>query len=124
MNAKQKKFCREYVKSGNITQSAIKAGYTKKSARQTGSKLLTKDYIKEYIDKLMRPNEEKDIAEINEVLAFFSSVMRNQEKDQFGLDAQLRDRIDAAKELHKRYAKTTEEDKTKKVVIVNDLPRD
>ena len=44
------------------------------------------------------------VASTDEVLRFYSAVMRGQEKDQFGLDASLTDRIKAANSLMKRYA--------------------
>lgn len=103
---KQKRFCIEYVKSGNATQSAIKVGYSKKNARNIASENLAKPNIKEYINELMKPKQEqekKDIAELEEVLAFFTSVMRGEVKDQFDLDPPLKDRLDAGKELKKRY---------------------
>lgn len=103
---KQKRFCIEYVKSGNATQSAIKVGYSKKNARNIASENLAKPNIKEYINELMKPKQEqekKDIAELEEVLAFFTSVMRGEVKDQFDLDPALKDRLDAGKELKKRY---------------------
>ena len=52
LNAKQKRFCEEYVIDFNQTQAAIRAGYSKKTARQQGSKLLTKGNIIQYVDEL------------------------------------------------------------------------
>lgn len=60
LTKKQKAFCDEYLKNGgNATQAAIKAGYNKKSARFTGSENLTKPNINDYIDKRLKPIEEK-----------------------------------------------------------------
>ena len=42
MNDKQKHFADEYIISRNATQSAIKAGYSDKTARSIGQRLLTK----------------------------------------------------------------------------------
>ena len=36
LTIKQKKFADEYIKTGNATQSAINAGYSKKTAGQVG----------------------------------------------------------------------------------------
>lgn len=113
MTEKQKTFCIEYVKSGNATDAAIKAGYSEKTARQIAAENLTKPYIKEYIAELMKPKQEereKSIADIDEVLSYFTKVMRGDEKDAFGLDASLKDRTDAAKELARRYEKTAIDD--------------
>ena len=53
------------------------------------------------------------VAKGDEVLRFFSSVMRGEVKDQFGLDSQLSDRIDAAKQLQKRYGLDSRADEQK-----------
>lgn len=41
LNPKQKRFVAEYLIDSNATQAAIRAGYSKKTAKQIGSKLLT-----------------------------------------------------------------------------------
>ena len=63
---------------------------------------------------LQRPNVQKEywirleqmrqrgVADSTEVMQYFTSVMRGQIKDQFGLDASLSDRTQAARELAKR----------------------
>ena len=49
---KQDLFCRRYLVDFNATKAAIAVGFTKKSARQQGYRMLTKDYIREHIEKL------------------------------------------------------------------------
>jgi len=51
LTPKQVKFCRLYVLSGNATEAAIKAGYSKRSAASIGSENLTKPEIVEYLKK-------------------------------------------------------------------------
>lgn len=46
LTLKQKKFKTEYIKTGNATKSAIKAGYSKKTAYSIGSENLKKPEIK------------------------------------------------------------------------------
>jgi len=53
LNPKQKAFCEEYILDNNAAQSAIRAGYSEKTARAIGAKLLTKVDIRNYI-ALMR----------------------------------------------------------------------
>jgi len=48
LNPKQKKFVQEYLKSGNATEAAINAGYSKKSARSWASRLLSMPEIQDY----------------------------------------------------------------------------
>lgn len=55
LNERQKKFVREYIKTNNATQSAISAGYSKKTAMAIGQENLTKPYIKEAIEKEQNP---------------------------------------------------------------------
>lgn len=46
MNAKQKRFCDEYLIDCNATQAAIRAGYSPKTAKQIGQENLTKPDLK------------------------------------------------------------------------------
>lgn len=105
LTPKQKKFCEWYIKTGNATEAAKKAGYSEKTAARMGSENLQKPVISAYIAERIEKQDAKLIADADEVLRFYSSVMRGQKKDQFGLDAALTDRIAAAKELMKRYSK-------------------
>lgn len=103
LTPKQKAFADYYIETGNATESAIKAGYNKKTARQIGSMNLTKVDIKQYIEERLSKIEDERIAKGEEVLQYLTKVMRGEEKDQFGLDASLQDRTKAAELLGKRY---------------------
>ena len=48
LKPKQKKFVESYLKSGNATAAAIDAGYSAKSARSWGSRLLAMPDVQEY----------------------------------------------------------------------------
>ncbi|ORO08975.1 terminase small subunit, partial [Staphylococcus aureus] len=49
LTAKQARFVNEYIRTLNVTQSAIKAGYNANSAHVTACRLLKKPHIKQYI---------------------------------------------------------------------------
>lgn len=49
LTLKQKKFTTEYIKSGNATSAAKKAGYSEKTARQIATENLAKPVIQEEI---------------------------------------------------------------------------
>lgn len=104
LTLKQKKFCEYYVQSGNAAEAARKAGYSEKTARNIGQENLTKPDIKAYIQEIVGNQDKKRVADANEVLEFYSAVMRGEVKDQFGLDASLTDRLKAGDSLMKRYA--------------------
>ena len=99
---KQRAFADYYIQCGNATEAARKAGY--KQPKTSGCKNIALYAIKQYIDQRMQPTVEKRIASADEVLQFLTDVMMGRVKDQFGLDASLQDRTNAAKELMKRYA--------------------
>ena len=82
MTEKQKRFCDEYLKDLNATQAAIRAGYSKKCAKQTGQRMLTYADVKEYIDKQVDGLHKESIAEADEVLRYFTSVMRGESRSQ------------------------------------------
>lgn len=103
LTPKQRAFADYYIASGNASDAARRAGYKQDNQ---GRENLRKPAIAAYIAKRIRPTEEKRIAEADEVMRFYSAVMRGEVKDQFGLDASLSDRINAGKELMKRHAVT------------------
>lgn len=102
LNEREKIFCREYIKTGNGQQSAIKAGYAPKNARITASKLLTRNNVKAEIARLSEKREKKAIMDSQELMELYSAIARGEVTDQFGLDASLNDRIKAMNELAKR----------------------
>ena len=114
LTAKQRLFADEYIKSGNATQSAIKAGYSPKTVRSIGQENLTKPDIKAYIDAKMAEIESHKIADAKEVLQFYTRVLREEETEEVALPTgddvvtvekkpSFKDRLTAAKELMKRY---------------------
>ena len=99
---KQEAFCYAYVELNNGTQAAIKAGYSKKTAREQASRLLSKVNIRSKIAELRKPEQERSIATAQEVMEYFTKVMNGEILDQFGLEAPLAERTKAAQELAKR----------------------
>ena len=81
MTKKQKKFVEEYLIDLNATQAAIRAGYSKKTAKQIGQENLTKLDVKEYIEKRMAEKEKELIADQDEVLKYLTATMRREKKE-------------------------------------------
>ena len=103
LTPKQKAFADYYLECGNATEAAKRAGY--KQPHVQGSQNLGKLSISQYIAERQKQIEDERIADISEVLRFFTSVMRGEIKDQFEFEASLADRLYAGKELMKRYEK-------------------
>lgn len=104
LTPKQQAFADYYLETGNATEAARRAGYSEDTARQIGAENLTKPAIVAYIEEITDKIKSDRIATIDEVLSFYTKVMRGEEKDQFGLDPSLTDRIRAGQELVKRLS--------------------
>ena len=109
----QQAFADYYLETSNATESAKKAGYSEKTAYSQGQRLLKNVEIKAYIDEQLDKIKSERIATIDEVMSFYTKVMRGEEKDQFGLDVSVSDRIKAGQELIKRLAVATDSGKDK-----------
>ena len=119
LTLKQKKFADEYIISGNATQAAIKAGYSKKTAYRIGAENVKKVQIKAYIDERLAKIDSKKIAKQEEVLQYLTAVMRGESTAQIvvvesagdGISNAVRvdkapdekERLKAAELLGKRY---------------------
>lgn len=121
LTEKQRRFANEYIISGNATQAAISAGYSKRTAKSVGSENLTKPDIRQYIDERLDQLQSEKIANQEEVLEYLSKVMRGEETDQtvvfqgadYGssiesIQVASKDRIRAAELIGKRYGLWTD----------------
>lgn len=118
LTPKQKAFADAYIETGNQTEAARRAGYSEKCAKQVGTENMTKPAVAAYIKERMDALEAQHVASADEVMRFFSSVMRGEVMDQFGLDPSLSDRLNAGKELMKRYAAVKDTANSNKVKII------
>lgn len=124
LTPKQKAFADEFLKCGNATEAAKRAGYSEQSARQMGTENLSKPSISSYIQERQKQIDDERIADIAEIQRFYSSVLRGEVKDQFGLDASLETRIAAGRELMKRFEKAeSNKNNSCGITIINNIPR-
>ncbi len=104
LNEKQKQFCNEFIIDFNGTQAAIRAGYSKRSAKQIAFENLTKHDFQAYIKELIEDRNKRtgitqdevvrDIIEVKNRCMQKSPVMRfdkeikeyTQVTDEFGRD--------------------------------------
>lgn len=69
LTAQQRRFVAEYLKDGNATQAAIRAGYSKKSAEQIGYQLLQKTSVAQAIAQQQKASIARTLSGADEVLA-------------------------------------------------------
>lgn len=114
LTPKQKKFADEYIKTGNATQSAIEAGYSKRTAAVIATENLIKPNIKAYIEKCMAEIASNRVMSYTEAVELLTSIARGEEKETVVVatpvsvekvekEADLKTRISALKEILKRY---------------------
>lgn len=94
LTEKQKRFCDYYVEDPNATQAAIKAGYSKNSAKQIATENLSKPYLLSYIEERNKQLESQRIADMIEIKEFWTTTMREETKE-------LKDRLRASEYLAK-----------------------
>lgn len=74
INLKQRKFLDVFLKTQNATKAAIAAGYSEKSARQIGARLLTNAAIHQEIERLSEKAAEKSELSAEYVLGNLKNV--------------------------------------------------
>lgn len=116
LTQKQQRFVDEYIISGNATQAAIKAGYSKKTAAVTATENLRKPNIKAAIEKRNEEIKSEKTADMVEVMEYLTSVMRGEQTESVatakgvydGVEVSAKDRIKAAELIGKRHGAWTD----------------
>lgn len=116
LTQKQQRFVDEYIISGNATQAAIKAGYSKRSAQQTGAENLLKPVIKAELDRRNAEIKSAKTADMQEVMEYLASVMRGEQTESVAtakgiydnVPVSAKDRIKAAELIGKRHSAWTD----------------
>ena len=126
---KEHKFINSFMVNGDVALAAKDAGYELKgetnSWKKIGNRILKRDYIYEELLYRLEELDKAAIADADEIMEYFTGVMRGEIKDQFGLDAPLSERTSAAKELAKRLIDVPQKvaDNDKAINIVLDWKR-
>ena len=76
LTQKQETFCRTYFETGNATQSAIVAGYSKHTARYIASENLTKPNICEKLYELNQATDDASVASVLERKQMLTEIIR------------------------------------------------
>lgn len=116
LTQKQRRFIDEYIISGNATQAAIKAGYSKKYANTNAAKLLQNTTIKVEIARRNAEIQSEKTADMTEVMEYLTSVMRGEQTESVatakgvfsGVEVSAKDRIKAAELIGKRNGAWTD----------------
>jgi phage terminase small subunit len=138
LTEKQKRFADFYIETGNATESAVKAGYSEKTAKEMGYENLTKPHIRDYVDLLLKEMGNKRIMNAEEVMQTLTSIARNEVEEDvvvFGDNGpeittkgmSAKDRLKALELIGKRFKLWTDKKEIEGnigVTIVDDLDED
>ena len=120
MTPRQRKFCDEYLISGNATGAAIKAGYSPETAKSIGQRLLTFVDLKQYTETELEKLHSAKIADAEEVMKYLTSVMRGEHTEEIPIlcgdgcqeltqkEVGAKERLKAAELNGKRYGMFTD----------------
>lgn len=119
LTEKQRRFVNAYIKTGNAAEAARQAGYKKKTADAIGRENLRKPTVRNAIEKRLKEIEDAQIADAKEVMKLLTSTLRGELEEEIivcegrgeGVSEavrlmkkpSIRDRLEAAKSLMKRY---------------------
>lgn len=85
MTEKQKRFCDEYIIDCNATR-AYKAAYPKiksdEVARKLGSRMMTNDDVRTYINEQLEKIRSEKTADAQEVMEYLTSVLRGESQSE------------------------------------------
>lgn len=99
-------FITNYLKLGNLTEAMKASDVIKRTSDNAYSRaaydLIRRPNVQKELNRIMEELRKESIATADEVMQYFSAVMRGEVKDQFGLEAPLSERTKAAQELAKR----------------------
>ncbi|MDD7352444.1 MAG: terminase small subunit [Peptoniphilaceae bacterium] len=100
LNARDKRFADEYIRTGKIIESAIKAGFAESTARDRAAEWLNpnsksaKTSVLEYINVINKKIEKEKIADAREIQEFWTKTFRDEE-------VEMKDRIKTSELLAK-----------------------
>lgn len=101
----EQKFLTNFIRCGVLSTALRDTGYKLNSNHGYGSaaaKIFRQPNVQAEYERIMSELKEESVATAQEVLGYFTQVMRGELKDQFGLEASLAERTKAAQELAKR----------------------
>ena len=104
MTPRQEKFCIEYLIDLNATQAAIRAGYSKKTAKSLGQRLLTYVDVKSRIKELQDKVFEDGMMSAAEALWRLSKAGRGELKEEVVVTEGVGDGFSEAKIIKKQIS--------------------
>ena len=90
LTLKQKQFCHEYLVDFNGAQAAIRAGYSKRSARSIAQENLTKPDVQDYLRGLTEQSLKRNEISIDQVIGELKAVAFSSIFDHLTFDREIK----------------------------------
>ncbi len=90
LKAKPELFCREYIVDLNVTQAAIRAGYSAKTAYSSGQRLFKEEVVQQRINELKQDRINQLGVDANYVLLRLVEIDRMDAADIFNKDMSIK----------------------------------
>ena len=81
MTRKEERFVSEYLSCLNATEAARRAGYSERTAKQAGYKMMSKPAIRTAIDERLKSLDAEKVATQAEVMEMLTRILRRQETE-------------------------------------------
>lgn len=104
LTLKQQNFIDNYLMTGNIAESAIKAGYSANGAYRQGNRLLRSVIVQNAISTRMKQLESSKIASQKEILEFLTAIVRGEHVDEVAMNIGKGQGITAAEKVQLRVS--------------------
>ena len=103
LSYKEVRFIDEYMIIGDKIQAMKNAGFngTDDQLRNSANRIMAKPEVKEEMLRRQEEIQAQSVLSAREILELYTKIANGEVLDQFGLDASLKDRIAAMKELAK-----------------------
>ena len=108
LSDKRKRFCEEYVKDPNGSEAAIRAGYAKKTCRQSAHEILTIPDAIDYIEKIQAKIAKRNKITIDELIQDLAEIKNINIVDLYDENGFLKELHELPKEFTKCIQEITE----------------
>lgn len=115
LTGRQKKFCEEYIIDFNGAQAAIRAGYSKRTAKEQATRLLTYAHLQKYLNERKLNLSQKTEVTHERVLQEYSRIAFVDIREYYNADGTLKKIIELSEEAAAALAGVEIDADTKKI---------
>lgn len=101
---KMRDFADAYLETGNVYQSAIKAGYSEAYAKGNSKYLLENERVQDYMQSVLDQIQSQKVATVQEVMEFLTKGLRQELEEEVVVTEGCGDGVSEAKIIKKKIS--------------------